>query len=118
MEPAHGPQAHIEIEQLAQRDVQRPDAAADRGRQRALDADVVGAERLDGVVGQPRVELLETFFAGKDLAPLHAALAAVRFRYGRVEDTNARAPDVGAGAVAFDERDDRIVRHDELRVLS
>ena len=39
--PANRPQADVEIEQLTQRDVQRPDAAADRRRQRAFDADEV-----------------------------------------------------------------------------
>ena len=61
LEPAHRAQADVEVEHLAQRDVQRADAAADRRRQRPLDADVVRAERLDGLVGQPVVELLEAF---------------------------------------------------------
>jgi hypothetical protein len=38
LEPAHRAQADVEIEFLAQRDVQRADAAADRRGQRALDA--------------------------------------------------------------------------------
>jgi hypothetical protein len=38
-EPLHGAQAHVEVQHLAQRDVERADAAADRGRERALDAD-------------------------------------------------------------------------------
>ena len=41
LEPAHRPQADIQIEHLAQRDVQRSDAAADRRGQRAFDADEV-----------------------------------------------------------------------------
>ncbi len=43
-------------------------------------------------------------------------LAAVRFLNRGVEDANAGPPDVRAGAVAFDERDDRIIRHDETTV--
>ena len=39
--PAHRAQADEQVEQLAQRDVQRSDAAADRRRQRALDADEI-----------------------------------------------------------------------------
>ena len=46
-EIAHRPQADVQIEHLPQRDVQRADAAADRRRQRALDADEV-------LVGTPR----------------------------------------------------------------
>ena len=37
---------------------------------------------------------------------------------GRVEHAHAGAPDVRTGAVAFDERNDRVVRHDELTVLA
>ena len=44
-EVAHRPQADVEIELLAQRDVERADAAADRRRQRALDRDRVLARR-------------------------------------------------------------------------
>ena len=44
-EPAHRPQAHVQVEDLAQRDVEAADAAADRRGERALDADEVLAER-------------------------------------------------------------------------
>src|SRR5262249_12487770 len=57
--PADRPHTHVKIEHLAQRDVQRANAAADRCRERALDADVVLAEGFDRVVGQPGIELLE-----------------------------------------------------------
>ena len=100
------------------RDVQRTDAAADRRRQRTLDADQVRAKGLDGLVRQPVVELLEAFLARVDFHPRDLLLAAVRLRDRRVEHAHARAPDVGAGAVAFDERDDRIVGNDELSVLA
>src|SRR5207237_9496171 len=102
-EPTHGTHADVQIEQLPQGDVQRSDAAADRRRQRTFAADVVLAERVDGLVGQPRVELREALFAGEHLEPRDAASAAVRVLHGGVEDANARAPDVAAGAVAFDE---------------
>ena len=42
------------IEELAERDVQRADAAADRRGQRALDPDQVFTEGVDSFVGQPR----------------------------------------------------------------
>src|SRR5262249_7113116 len=113
LEPSHWPQTDIKVQQLSQRAVQRPDAAADRRRQRSLDADEVVAERLDSVVGQPRVEALEAFLAGEDLEPRDAPRATVRFLDRRVEHTYARAPDVGSSAVAFDERNDRIVGNDE-----
>ena len=40
-EPLHGAQADIEIEHLAQRDIERADAAADGRGQRAFDADEI-----------------------------------------------------------------------------
>ena len=45
LEVTHRAQADVEIEQLAQRDVERTDTAADRRRQRSLDADQVFGER-------------------------------------------------------------------------
>ena len=65
----HRPQADVEIEHLAQRDVERADAAADRRGERAFDADEIFLERLDGVVGQPVVELVLGGLAGEDLEP-------------------------------------------------
>ena len=69
--------------------------------------------------------------AGKTLTPPPANLADetwlhgstdgeifVVIRDGVIQDADARTPDVGAGAVAFDERDDRIVRHDELSLAA
>ena len=43
LEVAHRPDAGVEVEHLAQRDVQAADAAADRRRQRPLDRDLVRA---------------------------------------------------------------------------
>ena len=90
LELAHRAQADVEVEHLAQRDVQRADAAADRRRQRALDADEVLAERLDGLVGQPVVELLERLLAGEHLHPGDLLLAAVGLLHRGVEHAHAR----------------------------
>src|SRR5476649_660503 len=116
--PAHGAEADVQIEHLAQRDVQRPDAAADRGRQRSFDADEILAEGLDGVVWQPAAELLEAFLTGVDLHPRDLLFAGVGLLDGGVEYADARAPDVRSGAVAFDKRNDRVVRDDKLPVFS
>ena len=56
LEPAHRAQAHVQIEQLPQRDIERADAAADRRRQRALDRHQVVAAGRDGLIRQPGVE--------------------------------------------------------------
>src|SRR5437773_1960316 len=84
------------------------DAAADRRRERALDADHELLEGVDGVVGEPVLEAVEGLLAGVDLHPGDAALAFVRLVHGRIEDRLAGAPDVGAGAVALDEGEDGV----------
>src|SRR4030067_825069 len=50
-------------------------------------------------------------------APGAAPLPVVRLLDRGVEDADGGAPDVGAGAVALDERDDRVVGHAELAVV-
>ena len=61
LEPAHGAQAHVEVEDLAQRDVERPDAAADRRGERALDPDEVLAEDVDRLLGSQSPVALNAF---------------------------------------------------------
>ena len=69
----HRPHAGVEVEDLAERHVERADAAADRRGQRSLDGDAQVAGGVDGVVGQPVVELAVGLFAGEDLEPLDAS---------------------------------------------
>ncbi len=116
LEPANRTKTDEQVEHLAQRHVQRADAAADRRRERTFDPHQIFSERVDGLVGQPVVELLEALLSGVDLHPRDLAFAAVRVLHSGVEHAHARAPDVGARSVAFDERDDRIVGHSETPV--
>ncbi len=102
-EPAHRAQAHVEIEDLAEGDVERTDTAADGRGQRPLDPDQVFAEALDGLVGEPVARLVECLLAGQHFLPRH--LVAVLGR-GGIEHQLGRGPDVDPRAVAFDERDD------------
>ncbi len=113
----HRADAGIEVEDLAQGDVQRANAAADGRGQRALDADAQLAKRGDGVVGQPGLEAVHGFFAGENFIPGHPTLAVVGDLDSGVEYAHRRFPDVAAGAVTFDERDDGIVRDDKLTVF-
>jgi hypothetical protein len=99
----------VEIENLAQRHVERADAAADGRGERSFDGDAQVARGVDALIRQPGVELAIGLFAGKDFKPLDGALAAVGLFDGGVEDPLRGLPDVAAGAVAFDERDDRVV---------
>ena len=118
LEVAHRAHARVEVEHLAQRHVQAADAAAHRRRQRALDGDLVVLDRLDGVVRQPLAVLRLGLLAGRHLEPDDLALAAVGALGDRgVEHAHAGPPDVGTGAVTFDEGHDGLVGDDELAVL-
>src|SRR5262249_44349142 len=110
-EVAHGAQADVEVQLLAQRDVQRADAAADRRSERALDPDQVLAEGRERVGRHPFAGLVEGLLAGQHLEPGDAALAPVRLLHGGVEHARGGAPDVAARAVALDVGDDGIVGH-------
>ena len=61
---------------------------------------------------------LVRLLAGVDLLPLDLALAAVGLLHGRVEYAHARAPDVGTGAVALDEGNDRMVGNLQFAVCN
>ena len=106
LEVLHRAQAHVEIEHLPQGDIERADAAADRRGQRAFDADQEFLEGLDRVVRQPVVELVLGRLAGIHLEPGDLALAAVSLLHRGIEHALAGRPDVRAGAVAADEREE------------
>src|SRR5690606_7356291 len=109
LEPAHRAQADVQVEHLPQGHVERADAAADRRGQRALDAHQVVAAGLDGRLREPFAGLVEGLLAGQDFHPLELALAAIGLLDRGVEHAHAGAPDVGTGAIALDEGDDRAV---------
>ena len=118
-EVAHRPQADEEVELLAQRHVERAEAAADRRRQRALDRDRVLARGVERLVGEPDVAAVEPrrLLARVDLQPVDLPRAAVGLLDGRVDDRLHHRRDVDPDPVALDERDDRVVgrrlaRHD------
>src|SRR5205807_9746778 len=71
------------------------------------------AEGLDGLVRQPGVRLCERFLASVDFHPRDFSTSTVRIRYGRIEHAHARAPDVRAGSVPFDEWNDWLIGNDE-----
>src|SRR5258708_36608807 len=108
------PEAGIEVEHLAQRHVQRANAAADWGGQRAFDADKVFLEGFHGIVRQPMVELLEGNFTREDLEPGNLAPARVGLLHCGIEHALAGGPDVRPGAVTADEGEDRLFGNAEL----
>src|ERR1017187_1684074 len=105
----HGANAAVKVENLPQGDVERADAAAHGSGQRAFDGDAKLANGVDGVIGEPGVEFGFGFLSGEDLIPGDSALAFVGFLDRGIEDAQGGLPNVAAGAIAFNERNDRIV---------
>ena len=73
LEPAHGAQADVQIQDLAQGDVQRANAAADGRGQRAFDGYPIAANGLDGFIGQPGAGPIVGLLPGQDLHPMNLA---------------------------------------------
>ena len=93
----------VEVEALAQRDVDGAEAAADRGRDRPFERDAGLADRVEDVVRQ-RVAAVLVHHVGAGLAHVPVELDA-----GRLEHAPRRLGQLGPGAVAGDQ--DHAVRH-------
>ena len=119
LEPAHRPQADVEVQLLAQRDVDRTDAAADRRGERPLDRYDELFRRLQCFLRQPDILAVHParLLAGEHLHPDDPALAAVGLLHSRIDDFQHHRSDVDAGAVALDVGNDRLVRHRERAIL-
>ena len=109
-EVAHGSQTDVQVEHLAESDVEAADPPADGRGERAFDPDDVLPECLDGLIGQPIAGLVERFCPGQNFLPLEFARAGVGLFDHGVEDAHRRGPDVRPGAVAFNKGDNWIVR--------
>src|SRR6266478_7656414 len=105
----HRAHAGVEIEDLAQGDVEGADAASDGRGQRTLDGDAKFADGADGVVGKPVLEARLGLFAGKNFVPGHGALSLVSLFDRGVEYADGGFPNIAPSAVAFNERDDRAI---------
>src|SRR6266436_706097 len=121
LEVLDGAETHVEIEHLAQGDVQRAEALADGRGERALDGDQILADNVEGFIGEEIRRAVAAvhrlrLFARVHLGPRDLALAAVGLLDGRVEHAHGGGPDVGARPVALDEGDDGMIRHLELAV--
>ena len=103
-------QTDIQVEPLPQGDVEAANAGPDRRGQRTLDADQVFAEGNLGGIRQPAPGALVGLLSRQDLQPIDAPPAAIGGGDRAVQYAHRSGPDVGAGAVAFDVRDDRLVR--------
>ena len=105
-EPTDRPEAHVEIEQLTERHVQRAEPAADRRGEGTLDPDQMLPEGLHCLIRQPIAGLVEGLLASEDLFPLDSLAV---FGGGGVEHELRRGPYVDPYPIAFDEGDDRFV---------
>ena len=114
---AHRPHAGVEVELLAQRDVEGTETSSHRGGEGALDryAQIPQSgqalrRKIVAVVG------VGGLLSHEDLAPVHAAATAVGLLDRRVPHPQAGSGDVGADAVAFDVPEDGVVRDREPAV--
>ncbi len=112
-------QADVQVQLLAQRNVERADAAANRRGQRALDGHHVILQDFESFFRQPHVGAIHLgrFLAGIDLHPGDLALAAVGLGHGCVDHLDHHRGDIQARTVAFDEWNDRIVRNIQRKIL-
>jgi len=119
LEVLHRAQADVEVELLAQRHVERADAAAHRRGQRALDRHHVLAQDLQRLVGQPHIGAVDLggLLAGVDLHPLDLALALVGLGHRGVDHLEHHRRDVEARAVALDVGNDRLIGHVQRVIL-
>jgi len=101
----------VQVERLAERDVQRSEAGADGRRQRPLDRDAVVADGRDGVLGEVLVVHLPGAAAGVDAHPRDGAARRLR---GRVQYLLGGRSDVGADPVTVNDRDDRVLGNVQL----
>src|SRR5882762_2375479 len=67
LEVAHRPDAGVQVQHLAQGDVEGSDPPSDGSGQRTLDGHAVRADGVQGGLGKPVPDLLEGFLSGQDL---------------------------------------------------
>src|SRR5215204_2386901 len=94
--------AGVEIELLSQSDVQGPEAAANRGGERALDRDQEMVDRSQRLFREPAVQSILGFLPGKHLQPRDPPPLSVGMLDGLVEDMLRGPPDIGTGTVPLD----------------
>src|SRR5512143_963724 len=76
-------------------------------------------DRGEGIVMEPGSLAVDriAFLAGVHLEPDDGAFPSVCFRDGRVEDPPGGPPDIGAGSVSLDERNDWMVGDNECPLM-
>ncbi len=117
-EIADRPHAGVQVQRLANRDVQRANATAGRRRQRTLDRDDEALQRMQRFVGQVIVVAVHLGcpLPGVDLHPAQMPLVAIGLLDGCIDDVEHDRRNIDADAVTFDERNDRNVRNDQRMI--
>ena len=105
LEPAHRAQADVQVEALAEVDVEAADAASHRCGEGALDAYAVFPEGFEGIIGHIAAQGLEGLLAGRYLKPVEFLLAVVGLFDCCVEDCLRCGCHFRADSVALDEWD-------------
>ena len=95
----HGPEVRVQIQRLPQADVDARESFRDRRRHRALERDLVAADRVEERAGQRLVVALERGDSRVVAFPLDVDA-------GRLEDADDGGGDFRPDAVAWNERDD------------
>ncbi len=115
--PAHRADAAIQVQHLAQSDIQAAKPAAYRGGQRTLDADQEFAQRVEGFFGHI-VTIVNRggFFPGINLHPENLAVAPISLLDCRIPDSLAGGHDIVADTIPFDVHQNRVIRHIEYAV--
>ena len=113
LEVVHRAQADVEIELLAQSDVERTDATANGRGQRAFDRDDIILDGIERFGGQPHVRAvhLGRLLAGKDFHPVDLALAAIGLGHRGIDNLDHHGGDIGTCAIALDVGNDGFVRN-------
>ncbi len=116
---AHRTQANIEIQLLAQRNVQGTDTAANRSRQWAFDGNTVVTDQIEGFSRQPDVLAVNVgrFFTGINFHPGNFTLAFVGFLNSGIHHFQHRRSHIYADTITFDEWDNRVVWNIQLAIL-
>ena len=115
---AHRAHAGVQVEILAQGDVQRAETTTDRRGQGALDGDDQFLDRFQGFLGEVVAVIdLGGFLTQENFAPVDLAIPGVGFFDRRIPDPQRGAGDVGADTVAFDIADDRLIGNVQFTVL-
>src|SRR5215469_13431157 len=107
----HRPHTRIQVQNLAQGDIQRTNPAPDGCGQGPLDAHAKIARRFDRIVREPLLEGFEGFLARKHFEPGHTPLPSVRFLDRGIKDAPRSLPDIPPRSISFDKGNNRIQRH-------